>query len=123
MDNVSIRAQCIREGVMITKQDMNNKRQSMKKSSGLTNDLDGMIKILKQNIFSLYFLGAQYKCRIVNNTFKAMFIQTKDMQQTFKAYSSIVCTDATYDIFELGYPFIMLTGIDGNGNTESSLPS
>ena len=84
MDNVSIRAQCIREGVMITKQDMNNKRQSMKKSSSLTNDFDGMIKILKQNIFFLYFLGAQYKCRIVNNTFKAMFIQTKDMHSVLK---------------------------------------
>ena len=50
--------------------------------------------------------------------FKGLFFQDQEMKEAFKAYSELVCFDATYKLLELGFPVYLMLCEDSNGQSE-----
>ena len=51
-------------------------------------------------------------------SFKGIFFQDQEMNEAFKAYSELICFDATYKLLELGFPVHLALCEDSNGQSE-----
>ena len=49
---------------------------------------------------------------------QAIYFQTEDMKETFKAYPELILIDSTYKLNDLGMPLFVLLAVDGNGESE-----
>ena len=65
-----------------------------------------------------FFPDAKYHLYAPNDEFRALYIYTEDMKSNIAAFPEIALIDGTYKIFRLGYTLVLITNIDGNGQTE-----
>ena len=101
-------------GKSVLLKDLSNIALSAKRKHHATkNDLSQCVDMLRKN----------YNCSIdistdENDTFCGLFVQDKEMRETFAAYPEILFMDATYKLLDLQFPVYLFVCEDPNGLSE-----
>ncbi|XP_065312849.1 uncharacterized protein LOC135922387 [Gordionus sp. m RMFG-2023] len=100
-----------RKNLNITKRDLYNLKHQYMKNPCSVNDLEDLIKTIKLDITNIVELFEE------NGIFKALYYQTKKMQDHYLRYPEVVLIDATYNLNSYHLPVFTLGVIDGEENT------
>ena len=114
-NNKKLQHQLVQEtGKSVTLKDLRNISQRAKLKKHTTkNDLNECIGLLRnKHNCSVNILKDQ------NETFCGLFVQDREMRETFAAFPEILFLDATYKLLELSYPVYIFLCEDSNGMSE-----